>query len=365
MASNRRMFYMACAICVGLLASTGISIAQEKQLRIDRIPDKRGELFVELVVKPWAEKNGVKIIQGTFNSDEQFLANVRATPGGYDLWYGGGSSVYRGIKLGLIEQIRLENVPNFTKYVQEKYQREKVDIGPGKHHLADAPGVFLVVYAKEKFPTPPPETYAIFHDPKMKGKFALRDYAIYEIMMNAAYLGHDLENLSLTKEQEDKLFETIKAQRALVKTYWKSGAENRTLLANREVWASDYWISPTLDQKAELNLGWFMAKEGSPMWIQGWSIAKGSKSRDLAEQLLNYYYDPVVFMRYKRALGSDVVILKNDAYDRAAFEKEFPDLAKMGELVSERGKDSFDPQLLEAKETKWTERFQEIKLGGN
>lgn len=358
----KRMFCVACAIFL-TLAVAGNSMAQ-RQLRIDRIPDKRGDLFYDLVAKPWAEKNNVKIVQGTYNSDEQLLANVRATPGVYDLWYGGGSSVYRGIRAGLIEEIRMANVPNFTKYVQDKYQREKVDIGPGKHHLADAPGVFLVVYAKDKFPTPPPETYDVFHDPKYEGKFALRDYAIYQIMMNAAYLGYDLENLSLTKEQEDKLFDTIKKQRALVKTYWKSAAENRTLLANREVWASDYWISPTLDQQGQLNLGWYLAKEGSPMWIQGWAIAKGSKSRDLAEQLLNYYYEPEVFMRYKRAIGSDVVILKDDVYDRAAFEKDFPDLAKMGQLVSQRGKDSFDPQLLDAKETKWTERFEEIKLGG-
>ncbi len=181
--------------------------------------------------------------------------------------------------------------------------------------------------------------------------------------MNLAYLNYDLEQLSsLSTEQEDKLFQTMREQRRLVKTYWKSAAENRMLLANREIIASDYWISPTLDQKASLNLGWYIAKEGSPTWMQGWAIAKGSKHRDLAEQLLNYYYDPKVFIGYKQALGSDVVILKDDMYDRAVFEKEFPDLAKMGQGLKERGKD-LNPQLIEANETRWIERFEEIKLG--
>ncbi|MET4234604.1 spermidine/putrescine transport system substrate-binding protein [Bradyrhizobium sp. LA6.10] len=353
------------AACLWSCAISGSVFAQQKELRIDRNPDRRAELFQNIVIKPWAEKNAVKIVQGTFNSDEQVLATARATPGALDLIYMGGTSVYRGIKLGLLEQIRLENVPNFTKYVNKKYQHQKVDTGPGTHHLADAPGVFLVVYAKEKFPTPPAESYAVLHDPQYKGKFAVRDYAIYEFLMNAAYLGYNIEELtSLTKEQEAKLFETVGQQRKLVKTYWKSGAENRTLLANREIWISDYWISPTLDQKKELNLGWFMAKEGSPMWMQGWAIGKGAKNRDLAESLLNYYYDPKVFMEYKRALGSDIVILNDDAYDRAGFEKDYPDLAKMGQAVSERGKD-INPEFIEKIEAKWIERFEEIKLDAN
>jgi spermidine/putrescine-binding protein len=206
----------------------------------------------------------------------------------------------------------MANVPNFTKYVQDKYQREKVDIGPGKHHLADAPGVFLVVYAKDKFPTPPPETYEVFHDPKYEGKFALRDYAIYQIMMNAAYLGYDLENLSLTKEQEDKLFDTIKKQRALVKTYWKSAAENRTLLANREVWASDYWIS-RLGSAGPAQPRVVSSKGRIADVDPGLGDSEGVEIARSAEQLLNYYYEPEVFMRYKRAIGSDVVILKDDA----------------------------------------------------
>jgi spermidine/putrescine transport system substrate-binding protein len=355
----------AVAACLWSSTLSGVALAQQKELRIDRNPDRRAELFQSIVINPWAEKNGVKVVQGSFNSDEQVLATARATPGVLDLIYMGGTSVYRGIKLGLLEPIRLESVPNFTKYVHKKYQHQKVDIGPGTHHLADAPGVFLVVYAQEKFPTPPPESYEVLHDPKYKGKFAVRDYAIYEILMNAAYLGHDIEKLtSLTKEEETKLFETMKRQRSLVKTYWKSGAENRTLLANREIWVSDYWISPTLDQKKELNLGWFVAKEGSPMWMQGWAIAKGSKNKELAESLLNYYYDPEVFMKYKRALGSDIIILNDDAYDRAAFEREFPDLAKMGQAVNERGKD-INPEFIEKNEAKWIERFEEIKLGGN
>ncbi|MBT1517368.1 extracellular solute-binding protein [Bradyrhizobium sp. SRL28] len=351
------------AILCGGVVSVSTAAAQEKALRIDRIPDKRGELFYNIVVKPWAEKNGVKITLGTFNSDEQMLANVRSAPGSYDLAYMGGTSIFRGSKLNLLETIRTENVPNYTKFVDPKYQRQKTDPGPGVHQLADAPGTFLIVYAKDKFPTSPPETYELFHDPKYKGKFALRDYAVYEVLMNLAYLGHDLETLSsLTKDEEERLFKTMKNQRNLVRTYWKSAAENRTLLANREIIASDYWISPTLDQKSSLNLGWYIPKEGSPMWMQSWVIAKGSKHRDLAEQLLNHYYDPAVFMAYKRALGSDVVILRDDAYDHSAFEKEFPDLAQIGAALRARGKD-LNPSLIEANETKWIERFEEIKLG--
>ncbi len=93
------------AIYAGLIGVWASAAAQEKELRIDRIPDKRGELFYNLVVKPWADKNGVKITQSTYNSDEQMLANIRATPGPYDLAYMGGTSVFRGAKLGLLEAI--------------------------------------------------------------------------------------------------------------------------------------------------------------------------------------------------------------------------------------------------------------------
>jgi len=360
----RKLMYVVVLLAISASAWPTKVSAADKELRIDRIPDKRGELFYELVVKPWAEKTGVKVIQGSYNSDEQMLANIRATPGAYDLMYGGGSSIYRGIKQNLLEPFDLSKIPNYTRNVQEKYQHHKMNIGPGIHHLADAPGVFVAVYAADKFDSPPAETYAMFHDPKYKGHFAVRDYAIYEILMNAAYLGYDIEKLSLTPDDEEKVFAELRKQRNLVRTYWKSAAENRTLLANREVWFSDYWISPTLDQQDSLKIKWYLPKEGTPMWVQGWALAKNSKHKEEAESLMNYYYDPAVFMKYKEALASDVIILKDDVYDHAGFETKFPDLAKMGRLVTERGKD-MDPLLLENKEAKWTERFQEIKLGGN
>lgn len=335
----------------------------DKVLRIDRIQDKRAEVFKELVVKPWAEKNGVRIIHGSYNSDEQMIANVKAAPGEYDLAYMGGTGVYRAIQLGLLEPIRLENVPEFKKNVLEKFHRMKVDPGPATHQLADAPGIFLIVYAKDKFPEPPPESYAVLHDPKYKGKIALRDYAAYRVLMTAAYLGYDLDNLTnLTPQQVEKLFETIREQRTIVRTYWKSAAENRLLLANREVWLSDYWISPTLQQKGELNLGWFIPKEGGPIWFMGWVVAKGSKHRDLAESLLNYYFQGDVHMAYKRAVGSDPIILKDAVYDRKKFEADFPDLARIGALIAERGRD-LDPKFIETAMEKWVERFEEIKIG--
>ncbi len=338
-------------------------------IRVDALSEDAGKIFDRIVVQPFAKEKGVEIktVQGTYGKQEEWLAAVKAAPGDYCLaLFVSDLGLYTGAVQGLIQPLRLENVPNYSN-LEEMWQKRPIVPGDTKPYVGTVSmGMFTFVYAKDKFSTPP-DSYAPLFDPKNAGRIALRDYGLYRVFETAAYLG--LNPNTMTDQDVDKVFAKMAEQQKLARAYWQTSSQLDTLLANREVWLADYWFDtitrPGADgttRVSKLNIGWWFPKEGGPMWMGGLTIAAGCNDpqRYTAEQLINYMLRPDVYQQYAAAQGYTPV-LKTSLIDTKMMFADYPERGVYQEALIKTGV-MLDLGKVMANQEKWNERYEQMKL---
>jgi spermidine/putrescine-binding protein len=310
------------------------------------------------VIKPFGEKFGVRIVESTVSSQNEMLANVKATPGQYDVVRASDAAVFQGVNEGLLEPLDLNNIPNFQN-LQPRFRKLPCDPGSGVHVLPAWPGAYVMVkvtsQVRDTF-----DSYAPLYDQKYAGRITLRDYHAYRVLQTILYLGYNMA--TLTQEQERRVFGTMRQQHKMIKTYWKNEAEVRTMLANRDAWIADYWDDSTLQNQRTLGIDWWIPKEGTPGWTLGLSIAKGAPHKRTAEALFNYLMDPGVYMPFIKAMKM-VPLLRKDLWDEREYKRALPDMAIMVDQLADRVV-PLDLVAWTKKQREWTEMYEQIKMGG-
>jgi spermidine/putrescine-binding protein len=339
-------------------------------IRVDSLSEGTGKIFEDVVVKPFAEEMGVdiKVEQGTYGTQEEWLASVKAAPGNYCIGtYFSDFGLYEGVSQGLLQPFDLTVMPNYAN-LDDRWENRTIVAGDNQPYVATVDiGMYTFVYAKDKIPEKP-TSYAPIFDPQYTGRIALRDYGLYRILETAAYLKLDPNNLS--NADVDLIFKTMEDQAKLTRAYWQSSSQLDQLLANREVWLADYWFDTVTrvgadgtNKLGQLNLGWWFPEEGGPIWAGGPVIAKGCEGTDLltAELLLNYLLRPDVFIKYVSAQGY-IPTLQADKYDEAAFYAATPQRLAYKEAILNTGI-LMDVGKILSHQDEWNERYEELKLG--
>jgi spermidine/putrescine-binding protein len=339
-------------------------------IRVDGLTESSAEYFDRIVLKPFCKEMGVEIelVAGTYGRQEEWLASIQAAPGEYCIaTYVSDLGVYNGITGGLLQPLRLENIPNYSNLADIWEDRVFVKGDENAYYIPVSMGMYTFVYAKDKI-SEQPDSYAPLFDPQYADRIALRDYGLYRIFQTAAYLGLDPSNLS--EEDVDLIFDTMTAQRDLARAYWQSSSQLNSLLANREVWVADYWFSSiTMPREdgtnlmGELNIGWWFPKEGGPVWVGGMAIAAGCEGlqRYTAELLLNYLLEPEVYTAWTAA-SSYIPAIETDLYDEAAYFATTPYVLHYRDAILNTGI-LLDYATILANQDEWNERYEEMKLG--
>jgi spermidine/putrescine transport system substrate-binding protein len=331
--------------------------ASSGRLRIDQYGDPMQDAFIEVVAQPFAEERGIELEIGSYGIQTEMLANVRANPGVYDLVRCSDFAIWDGIKEELLEPIDLANVPNYQN-IASTYANPVADAGSEHHTVSFAPQCYVLVRALDEI-SQEYEDDSILYDSRYEGKISLRDFGGYRILQTALHLGYDFNNLSEAEEAE--VFATLREQRPLVEQYWQNEAEIRALIANKEVWTADYWLHSVALQAEELGVHGWIPANGSPGWLEGLSIAKGSPNKRTAEELLNYFLQPDVFMEFARQ-AAVIPTLKQDLWDLEEHQAAVPGLAPFMEIVADRAV-LLDLEVWDSKKTAWSEEWEAIKLG--
>ena len=339
-------------------------------IRVDGLTELSAKYFDSIILKPFAEEMGVEIelVAGTYGQQGEWLASIKAAPGEYCIaTYISDLGVYNGISQGLLQPLRLENIPNYSNLADIWENRVFVKGDENAYYVPVTMGMYTFVYAKDKI-SEQPDSYAPLFDPQYADRIALRDYGLYRIFQTAAYLGLDSNNLS--EGDVDLIFETMTEQRDLARAYWQSSSQLDSLLKNREVWVADYWFSSVTgpredgsNRMGEFNIGWWFPKEGGPVWVGGMAIAAGCEGlqRYTAELLLNYLLRPEVFTKWTAA-SSYLPTLETDVYDEAAYFANTPYTRHYRDAILNTGI-LLDYASVLANQDEWNERYEEMKLG--
>jgi spermidine/putrescine transport system substrate-binding protein len=318
------------------------------------------ENLTKAVLKPFEDEFGVKIIQASHGGEEEILAKIRVSgEGAYDVITINESGFYPGVLQGLFQPLDLENIPNFTN-IMPPLQKPLYDPGikqDGK--IRSVPSVFgttAMTYNTEKV-KPAPDSWAPCWDKKYAKKISMNELAWYRVFTTALFLGEDPNNV----QNWDALWNAVREQHKLVLKYWSAGMEMQQLFTNREIYVGEFWSGRTLLLKEKgVPVEYCIPKEGASTWVEAWGVPKGSKKKYTVEVLMNYLLRPEVGARLSE-LTKYPCGLKPSVYKVTDTIKTLPDFDPTGTLAKYK---FVDYGYKEKNNIAWTEKFNEIKMGG-
>jgi spermidine/putrescine-binding protein len=138
----------------------------------------------------------------------------------------------------------------------------------------------------------PPDSWAIFWDPKYQGKIAVWD-DLSTLYIAAQLLGYDRPDPShlynLSDLELDAVKQKLLALKPNVRKLWSTGGELTNLFENHEIILAMGWPLMTNQlRQANFPIGETIPKENTTGWIDHLMITKASAHKELAYAFLEY-----------------------------------------------------------------------------
>ena len=318
------------------------------------------ENLTKTVLTPFEKEYGVEIVQSSHGGEEEILAKIRVGGGGiYDVITINESGYYPGVLQGLFEPLDLDNIPNYNN-IMEPLQKPLYDPGIPKdgkiRSVVSVFGTTALTYNTEMV-KPAPDSWAVTWDKKYKKKIAMNELAWYRVFIGALYTGQDPNNIT----DYDAIWDAIREQHKLVLKYWSSGMEMQQLFTNKEIYLGEFWSGRTLNLKLQgVPVEYVIPKEGASCWVEAWCVPRGSKKKYTAEVLMNFMLRPEIGAAMSE-LTKYPCGLKPSVYKVSETIRNLPDFDPTGTMEKYK---FIDYGYKEKHNIEWTEKFNEIKMGG-
>ena len=265
----------------------------EKELHIYNWSD----YIADDTVPNFEKEFGVKVTYDTYESNEEMVAKLQAGATGYDIVVPSGYIIPVLVATDLITPLNKKYLTNWGN-VATIFQNLPSD--PGSTHTVPWQwGTSGIAYRTDKVKSPI-DSWAVFMDPKLRGKMTMMDDGREVIGAFLRYRGHSLNSTDpqqLAKAKAD----SIVAKKQL-KAYLS--APVKAQLISGDVWISQLWNGDTTQAKAEQpNLGYVIPKEGCTIWGDSMAIPKSAPNKRAAHEWMNYILRPEVGASLSNATG--------------------------------------------------------------
>jgi len=242
-------------------------------------------------IHAFEEAHHCKVTASYMGSSDDLVAKLR----------GGGASNYDVISpssdvassivhTGLAEPLDLSKIPSYLQLSAKLRDRQLVKAGGQTFGVPFMWGPNPLLYDTTAFPQPP-DSWAIFWDPKYKGKISVWD-DLSTLYMAAQMLGYDQppgQLYNLTDEQLAAVKTKLLALKPNVRKLWSTGGELTNLFQNHEVSAAMGWPLMTNQlRQSNFPIAEVIPKENTTGWIDHLMITRESPHKELAYAFLEY-----------------------------------------------------------------------------
>ena len=332
-----------------------------KSIRFDGWGGSTSEAFRKYAFKPFTEATGIKVIDGEFGDGDSYLTKVKASypPGGeFNTAHVSGVFDYkRYVDLGFDVVLDESKIPNL-KTVMPAMMEPLRAISKGK--LSAVPydfGLTTLAYNSKYVSDEKANKLgaALLWDKSLKGKLSTWTDWRTNIWYAALKTGQNPNDIKDIKA----VWAALKEQRGLLKKYWASGAEQMSLLANEEVYASIVWSGrvKTLQKQGHTHIK-LLIPANAYTWQECIFVMKGTNLDDVYK-LLNYMLIPECAFAvangqsYPPSLDPTKVKIPADVADLPGFDPT-------GTL---KGYSFVDPEYWGPKQLEWSEKWDRIMAG--
>ena len=246
----------------------------------------------DTAVRAFEENHHCKVAASYMGSSDELVAKLRGgSASNYDVISPSSDVAASIARTGLAAPLDLSKLPTYSQLSAKLRDLPLVKAHGQIYGVPFMWGPNPLLYDTTVF-AQPPDSWAIFWNPKYKGKISVWD-DLSTVYMAAQILGYDKPDPSklydLTDEQLDAVKKKLIELKPNIRKIWSTGGELTNLFQNHEVVLAMGWPLNTNDlRKLNFPIGETIPKENTTGWIDHLMITAASSHKDLAQAFLEY-----------------------------------------------------------------------------
>jgi len=237
-------------------------------------------------------RHNCKIHSSFMGSSDELVAKLRGgSASNYDVISPSSDVAASIARTGLAAPLDLTKLPSYPQLSAKLRDLPLVKANGQVYGVPFMWGPNPLLYDTTVFLTPP-DSWAIFWNPKYKGKVSVWD-DLSTVYMAAQILGYDKPDPSHLYNLTDEELATVKKKlielKPNIRKIWSTGGELTNLFQNHEIVLAMGWPLNTNDlRKANFPIGEVIPKENTTGWIDHLMITSASSHKELAQAFLEY-----------------------------------------------------------------------------
>ncbi len=244
------------------------------------IPD--GEDGSMDILKEFEDRYNIKVNYKEFDSNETLYAELKPGNTSYDVVIPSDYMISRMIEEDMLEKINFENVPNYSK-IMEDYKKSEYD-PTGEYSVPYSWGTVGIIYNKTMVKETV-DSWDILWDQKYAGNILMFDNSRDAFGIALQKLGYS-QNTTDEKQLEEAAA-ALKEQKPLVQAYVMDQIFDK--MGNGEAALAPYYAGDAITMMEEnSDLGYAVPKEGTNRFVDAMVIPKGAPNKENAEKFINF-----------------------------------------------------------------------------
>jgi spermidine/putrescine-binding protein len=243
-------------------------------------------------IRAFEQAHHCKVMASYMGSSDDLVAKLRGgSASNYDVISPSSDVATSIARAGLVEALDLSKIPTYSQLSEKLRDLPLVKVSGQTFGVPFMWGPNPLLYDTSAF-AQTPDSWAIFWEPKYKGKISVWD-DLSTLYMAAQLLGYDKPDpaqlYNLSDEQLAAVKQKLLALKPNVRKIWSTGGELTNLFENHEIIAAMGWPLMTNQlRQANFPIGETIPRENTTGWIDHLMITQASPNKDLAYAFLEY-----------------------------------------------------------------------------
>jgi spermidine/putrescine transport system substrate-binding protein len=233
---------------------------------------------------------GVAVEVNVFGSNEEMLAKLQAGATGWSLFVPTNYTISTYHKLGLIDELDLTKVPNFSPSTENTRFTNEGQVEGKTYALPKNWGTTGFAVNTDKLKTPMASWKDFFEVAQKEGdgRTMVHDYQLTTIGSALVSLGYSFNSI--------KPDELAKAEELLIKVkphLFAINSDYQPSMRSTDAWLTMCWTNDGAQLHRDMpEIAYILGKDGGEIWTDFYAIPSSAPNKPAGYALLNYLMDP-------------------------------------------------------------------------
>lgn len=233
---------------------------------------------------------GVAVEVNVFGSNEEMLAKLQAGATGWSLFVPTNYTISTYHKLGLIDELDLTKVPNFSPSTENTRFTNEGQVDGKTYALPKNWGTtgFAVNTDKLKVPMASWKDFFEVAQKEGDGRTMVHDYQLTTIGSALVSLGYSFNSI--------KPEELAKAEELLIKVkphLFAINSDYQPSMRSTDAWLTMCWTNDGAQLHRDMpEIAYILGKDGGEIWTDFYAVPSSAPNKPAGYALLNYLMDP-------------------------------------------------------------------------